>query len=123
MEREEFEEHVQKVFDRLPERFQSAIENVRIIVEDYPSDELVQHLHLPSRHALLGLYRGVPLPHRTSWYGTSPVVPDTVTLFRRNIESRSRSAEEVERQIYETLLHEIGHYFGMTEEEIRTAGY
>ncbi|HUL44636.1 MAG TPA: metallopeptidase family protein [Bacteroidota bacterium] len=123
MEREEFEEHVQKVFDRLPEKFQSAIENVRIIVEEYPSDELVEKLQLSSRYQLLGLYQGVPLPHRTTWYGTSPVVPDTVTLFRGNLESRSRSREELERQIYETLVHEIGHYFGMTEDEIRAAGY
>jgi len=123
MDREAFEKIVERVFEQLPDKFQSTIDNVRIAVEDYPSDELVQKLQLPSRYHLLGLYQGVPLPHRTSWYGRSAVVPDTISLYQKNIERQSRNDEELERNVRETLIHEIGHYFGMTEEEIRTAGY
>ena len=123
MDREAFEKLVEKIFDQLPKKFQSSIENVRIIIEDYPSDSLTQQLRLSSREQLLGLYQGVPLPHRTSWYGRSPVVPDTISLYQKNIERRSRTDEELERNVRETLMHEIGHYFGMTEEEIRSAGY
>ncbi len=123
MDREAFEKLVEKIFEQLPEKFQSSIENVRIIIEDYPSDSLTQQLRLSSRDQLLGLYQGVPLPYRTSWYGRSPVVPDTISLYQKNIERRSRTDEELERNVRETLMHEIGHYFGMTEEEIRSAGY
>ena len=123
MDREAFEKLVEKIFEQLPGKFQSSIENVRIIIEDYPSDSLTQQLRLSSRDQLLGLYQGVPLPYRTSWYGRSPVVPDTISLYQKNIERRSRTDEELERNVRETLMHEIGHYFGMTEEEIRSAGY
>jgi len=123
MDREAFEKLVEKIFEQLPDKFRSSIENVRIIIEDYPSDSLTQQLRLSSRDQLLGLYQGVPLPYRTSWYGRSPVVPDTISLYQKNIERRSRTDEELERNVRETLMHEIGHYFGMTEEEIRSAGY
>jgi len=123
MDREAFEKLVERIFEHLPDKFRSSIENVRIIIEDYPSDSLTQQLRLSSRDQLLGLYQGVPLPNRTSWYGRSPVVPDTISLYQKNIERRSRTDEELERNVRETLMHEIGHYFGMTEEEIRSAGY
>ena len=123
MERDVFEMLVERAFDRLPEHFKDAIENVGIVVEDYPSDEIVQKMGLPSRNSLLGLYQGVPHPFRNTWYGTSPVVPDRISLYKRNIEMRHRTDEEIERAIYDVLVHEIGHYFGMNEEEIRSAGY
>ncbi len=72
---------------------------------------------------LLGLYEGIPLSKRGSDYGVYPVIPDTITLFQRNIESVSRSEAEVRKRIREVLIHEIGHYFGMTDAEIRKAGY
>lgn len=123
MEREVFEEIVERVFHNLPEQFKSAVDNVRIVVEDFPSDDLVRSLHLQSRHHLLGLYQGIPLTLRGTWYGMTPVVPDTISLYQKNIEARSRSDAEIESAIYDTLVHEVGHYFGMNEEEIRKAGY
>ena len=123
MSAEEFEKLVEGIFESLPEQFHSAIDNVRIIVEDYPSDEQVVRLKLPSRHHLLGLYQGVALPFRNQWYGTNPVMPDTITLFRKNIESVSSNEQHLIEKIREVLMHEIGHYFGMSEKEIRAAGY
>ncbi len=123
MEKEEFEAIVAQVFDRLPERFHEAIENVGIIVEDYPDDALVRQLGLKSRHHLYGLYQGIPLTKRGSWYGSSPVTPDRISLYRKNIEAGCRTDMEVAERIYDVLIHEIGHYFGMNEDEIRSAGY
>jgi predicted Zn-dependent protease with MMP-like domain len=83
----------------------------------------VQQLRLRSKHDLLGLYRGIPLPQRGTWYGATPVLPDRISLYRKNIEAGVRSDEELAARIREVLIHEIGHYFGMSEKEIRQAGY
>ena len=118
-----FESIVQKAFDRLPDRFRDAIENVGVFIEDEPSDEIVASLKLRSKHQLFGLYQGIPLTSRGSWYGMSPVPPDKISLYKNAIEASSRTDAEIERMIFEVLMHEIGHYFGMSEEEIRAAGY
>jgi predicted Zn-dependent protease with MMP-like domain len=72
---------------------------------------------------LLGLYEGVPVSKRGIWYGSSPVVPDKITLFRKNIERSLRVGETLKDKIRDVLIHEIAHHFGMDEEEIRRAGY
>ena len=123
MERSVFEQLVQQTFDRLPVQFKEVIENVGVMVEDYPSEELVQSLRLRSRDDLLGLYQGVPLPARGTWYGMTPVAPDKISLYQKNIEAHCATQEQIVDKIYEVLVHEIGHYFGMSEEEIRSAGY
>ncbi|MBI4811330.1 MAG: metallopeptidase family protein [Ignavibacteriales bacterium] len=123
MDRSDFEKIVEQAFEKLPEKFKQAVENVGIIVEDYPNDEIVQKMNLPSKRHLLGLYQGIPFTHRGSWYGMTPVVPDKISLYQMNIESISRTEEDIERKIIEVLIHEIGHYFGMSEDEIREAGY
>ena len=123
MERDAFEKIVEQTFEKLPEVFKKAIDNVGIVVEDYPDDELVKRMQLPSKSNLLGLYHGIPLTGRSTWYGMTPVSPDKISIYQRNIESRCRTDKEIEQAIYEVLIHEIGHYFGMGEKEIRDAGY
>src|SRR5947207_1679336 len=123
MLREEFEKIIEQSFERLPKNFQDAIENVGIVIEDYPDEETVRKMRLKSKHNLLGLYQGIPLPARGTWYGMSPVTPDKISLYQKNIESVCRTDEEIAAKIQEVLIHEIGHYFGMSEEEIRSAGY
>ncbi|MDI6766758.1 MAG: metallopeptidase family protein [Bacteroidota bacterium] len=123
MEKEEFEKIVERAFEKLPDNFKEAIENVGIVVEDYPTDDIVIQMKLPSRYHLLGLYQGVPLKGRGSWYGMTPVAPDKISLYQKNIEGVCRSDNEIEKKIVEVLIHEIGHYFGMSEKEIRDAGY
>jgi predicted Zn-dependent protease with MMP-like domain len=123
MEKEEFEKIAQDVFNGLPEMFRVAIDNVRIIVEEEVHESEAYRRGYRPKGILLGLYEGVALTRRGSGYGTYPVVPDTITLFKRNIESMTRSDEELRAAIRDTLIHEIGHYFGLSEREIRNAGY
>jgi predicted Zn-dependent protease with MMP-like domain len=123
MDRNEFEKIVEQSFERLPDVFKKAIENLGIVVEDYPEDAVVLKMKIPSKYNLLGLYHGIPLTSRGTWYGMTPVAPDKISLYQRNIESRCRSEKEIEDAIYAVLIHEIGHYFGMNDEEIRKAGY
>ena len=120
MTKERFEEIAQQAFDSLPEQFRERIENVHIVVEEYPSEEVAGRGGR-NKYTLLGLYQGIPLTKRGTWYGTSATVPDKISLYRRNIEESCRDEEEVRRRIVEVLFHEIGHYFGMNEAQIRSA--
>jgi predicted Zn-dependent protease with MMP-like domain len=123
MTRERFETIADEEFADLPEPFRQRMENVRIVIEDVDSPAQRRQAGLGRSSMLLGLYEGVPLPRRGVDYGVVPVMPDTITLFQKNIESIARSESEVRRQIRETLIHEIAHYFGMDEDDIREAGY
>jgi predicted Zn-dependent protease with MMP-like domain len=120
MQQDEFEEIVDEAFHNLPDVFKDAIDNVEIIVEDLPDAAACRSVKT-SQDMLLGLYQGVPLTQRGSWYGMSPVLPDRITLFRKNIERVCSGDEEIRRRIYEVLCHEVGHYFGMNERQIRAA--
>lgn len=120
MTRERFEKIAQEAFDSLPAEFRNRIENVQIVVEDYPSDDALGKVKA-DRYSLLGLYQGIPLPYRGTWYGTSATVPDKITLYKKNIESVCRNDDEVELRIREVLFHELGHYFGMNEAQVREA--
>ncbi|HAL56199.1 MAG TPA: hypothetical protein DCP63_06940 [Bacteroidetes bacterium] len=120
MTREHFEEIAQRAFDSLPAGFRNKVENVQIVVEDTPRSEASNSVRA-AKSSLLGLYQGVPLPHRGTSYGMYPVSPDKITLYQKNIERVCRDDEEVEHRIVEVLFHELGHYFGMSEREIRAA--
>lgn len=117
---ERFEEIAQHAFDRLPDDFKKNIENVQIVVEDYPSDEALEKSKA-GKYTLLGLYQGVPLTYRGTSYGMYPVGPDKVTLYQKNIETSCKTEEEIELRIIEVLYHELGHYFGMDEAQVRRA--
>jgi predicted Zn-dependent protease with MMP-like domain len=120
MTKEHFEEIAQAAFESLPEVFHRNFDNVHIVIEDYPSDdESMEGRGDPKM--LLGLYQGIPLTHRGTWYGMSPTAPDKISLFQNNIEASCKNEEEIKRRIVEVLFHEIGHYFGMNEQQIRKA--
>ncbi|HEY6951740.1 MAG TPA: metallopeptidase family protein [Bacteroidota bacterium] len=120
MTKERFEEIAQGAFDSLPDQFRDSIENVHVVVEDYPPDELVENGHY-GKYSLLGLYQGIPLTRRGTWYGATPTGPDKISLYQKNIEASCSSEEEIRDRIIEVLFHEIGHYFGMSEKQIRSA--
>jgi len=110
MNQSKFEELVAQALDGLPEAFREKLTNVAIIVEDLPPKEA------ESRGLLLGLFHGIPRTEK-SVFSSSP--PDRIFLYQRNIEAVCRSEAEVRRQIRDTLLHEVGHYFGLSEDELR----
>ncbi len=120
MTRERFEQIAHEAFDSLPADFRNRVENVHIVVEDYPSDDALGKVK-SDRHSLLGLYQGIPLTHRGQWYGMSATVPDKISLYQKNIESVCSDEVEMELRIREVLFHELGHYFGMNEAQIRSA--
>jgi predicted Zn-dependent protease with MMP-like domain len=118
---EEFHLMMENALEEIPEIFKSKIENLAFISEPYPSESDLSRLGLISKYSLLGLYSGVPYTHRSTWYGN--VTPDRIILFQKNIESLCRSKEELLAKIREVIIHEVAHYFGMNEDEIRQAGY
>ena len=116
MTRELFSELVQEAIDRIPRRFARAIHNVAIVIEDEPSDELLDEMEIEEDGTILGLYQGTPLTER-SGYGNT--LPDRITLFQGPIEDECGDDEdEIFVAVGETLIHELGHYFGMAEHEI-----
>jgi predicted Zn-dependent protease with MMP-like domain len=118
MEREEFRALVVAAVKSLPRLFRKRMENISVVVEDYPSREDVQKTGA-SRLSLLGLYQGVPLRKRSVWQNQT--MPDKISIFQANIERTARTPEEVQALVREVVMHEIGHYFGLNEDELREA--
>jgi predicted Zn-dependent protease with MMP-like domain len=116
MTRERFEKLVGEAMALIPKRFRLEMKNIAVVVEDEPSAELLDEMEIEPPDSLYGLYQGTPLPERTWGYGNT--LPDRVTLFRKPIEEDSEDEDEVRAVIGETLIHEVGHYFGLSEEEI-----
>jgi predicted Zn-dependent protease with MMP-like domain len=117
MTREQFNGLVQEAIDSIPRRFAREVTNVAIVVEDYPSAELLHEMEMGPDDVLLGLYQGVPLPDRQWAHGNA--LPDCITLYQKSIEEDCEDYEdEIVVAIGETLIHELGHYFGLSEEEI-----
>ncbi|HDJ23580.1 MAG TPA: metallopeptidase family protein [Candidatus Aminicenantes bacterium] len=115
MDRQQFEQLVQAAFQEIPLKFKKLITNVAIIIEDRPDPSLSPHLK--TNHLLLGFYHGVPLQKRGSFYGNVP--PDVIYIFQEPIERICRTPEEIKLKVKEVLLHELGHYFGLTESQLR----
>jgi predicted Zn-dependent protease with MMP-like domain len=114
--RETFNSLVEEALRDIPRRFREEIKNVAIVVEDSPSPQLLAEMEIAPPDSLYGLYQGTPLPERSWGYGNA--LPDRVTLFQRPIEEDADDHEDVIVCIAETLIHELGHYFGMSEEQI-----
>jgi len=115
MDRSSFEKLVENAITRLPRRFKQKINNISIEVEDSPSREVLQEMGI-ERGTLFGLYQGVPLPAREWNYGN--VLPDRIVIYQRPIELAAQSPEEIEEIVLETVIHEIGHYFGFDDDEL-----
>jgi predicted Zn-dependent protease with MMP-like domain len=111
MERQKFEVLVFRAVEALPPEFRSNLENVDIIVEDWPSPNQISQLGLIYKSQLLGLYEGVPQTKRGSRYNL--VLPDKITIFQKPIEMKCRSEKEIEREIGRVIRHEIAHHFGI----------
>jgi len=119
MNRVKFEEYVVQAIDELPDFFHKKLNNVDIVVEQWPSKELMRSMGMGKNSILLGLYQGIPMTRRSSHYGL--VLPDKITLFQGSIEKIARTEQAIVKQIRATLIHEIAHHFGMDEQQIRDA--
>ncbi len=116
-----FRHAIALALEQMPEEFRSRLDNVNIFLENFPTQEQVVKFKLREKHVnLLGLYEGVP-QNRRGRYGVGGALPDKISLFMQPLMFASRSEEELVKQIKATLYHEIGHHFGMSEEEIRKA--
>jgi predicted Zn-dependent protease with MMP-like domain len=116
MKRELFERLVADALTTIPRRFRAAMANLAIVVEDEPSTELLGEMEIGPPDTLLGLYQGIPLTERRWDYGNA--LPDRILLFQGPLERESDDEDDLVVAIGETLIHEVGHYFGLSEEEI-----
>jgi predicted Zn-dependent protease with MMP-like domain len=121
VQRERFIELVKDALDELPDQFRSRVHNVAVLVEDVPPGQPPSRPGRPRslapRTLLLGVYRGIPVTKRSAF--DLPTGPDTIVLYQKNIEAVCTSDEQVREQVRRTVIHELGHYFGMDEDQLR----
>ncbi len=121
MDDRNFRKIIEKALLDLPKEFAEKLENVSIVIADHPTQAQTETLKLKSKHdLLLGLYEGVPQTRRRG-YGIGGSLPDKITIFKVPILMFSKTLDEVKRVVRETVIHELGHHFGMSEKEIRQA--
>ena len=116
MNRRRFEALVEKAMRRLPRRFKDKIANIAVVVEDWADAETLADVGVEPPDTLYGLYRGIDLTRRDSGYGN--VLPDTIHIYQGPIEEDCADEAEMEELVRDTVIHELGHYFGMSEDEI-----
>ncbi|MBV8149222.1 MAG: metallopeptidase family protein [Candidatus Eremiobacteraeota bacterium] len=118
----EFESAISEALESLPDRFLRLVKNVVVSVEEEPADDDLENGDGDADHdsELLGIYRGVALTERTH---DVPLLPDEIVLFRGPINRVSRNRREAVAEIRETVIHELGHYFGLDDEEMTTPGH
>jgi predicted Zn-dependent protease with MMP-like domain len=114
MTRRQFEALVERALRRLPKTFKDRLANIAVVVEDWADDATLAELGIEPPDTLYGLYRGVDLTHRDSNYGN--VLPDTVTIYQGPIEEDCADEQEMAELIRDTVIHEVGHYFGLDDE-------
>ena len=125
--RNQFDRELEHVLSEMPPLVHQLIDEVPLVVEDYPSREVLQEMKIPHREMLCGLYTGIPLSHRSVLH--SGVLSDVVTIYREGVLMAARgrdgqvTEESLREQIRITVLHELGHHHCMTEDELRAIGY
>jgi predicted Zn-dependent protease with MMP-like domain len=116
MTRARFEQLVAEALQTIPKRFRDEMHNVVVIIEREPSAEILAEMEIPAGDTLYGLYQGTPLPERT--WGDANRLPDRITIYQQPIEEDAEDEDDVLAIVAETVIHEFGHYFGLSEEEI-----
>ncbi len=117
---QKFEALVAQALDHLPPYFQEKVNNVEVLIKDWPNREDLRSAGVPTGHTLLGLYSGIPLTNRTHSYGL--VTPDTITLFQGPIEQAAVNREQIPEIVRHTVIHEFAHYFGISDDRLRELG-
>ena len=116
MTREAFSALVADALREIPRRFRAAMKNVAVVVEDEPPPHILDEMEIDPDDTLFGLYQGTPLTERGWGFGNA--LPDRISIYQRSIEDACENDDEIRDCVAETVIHEFGHYFGMTEEQI-----
>ena len=116
MTREYFTRLVEEALREIPGRFRAAMSNVAVIVEDHPPPDVLEELEVEPGDTLFGLYQGTPLPERSWSFGNN--LPDRISIYQKPTEDACDTEEDIRDCVAETVIHEFGHYFGMSEDEI-----
>jgi predicted Zn-dependent protease with MMP-like domain len=116
MTRDQFERLVAEAVTLIPKRFRREMRNLALVIEDEPAEDLLAEMEIEPPDSLYGLYQGTPLTERGWSFGNN--LPDRITLYQVPIEEDCDDEDEIRAVIGETLIHEVGHYFGLSEEEI-----
>ncbi len=114
--RRQFEALVDRAVGRLPRRFREKLENIAVVVEEWADEETLADMGIEPPDTLYGLYRGTDLTRRDSFYGG--VLPDVVTIYQGPIQEDCDTVEEMEALVADTVVHEIGHYFGLDDDRL-----
>jgi predicted Zn-dependent protease with MMP-like domain len=117
MDKKKFEKLVEEALEKIPEEFKEKLENVTVMVEDRPSREVYEKTGSSPYSLIFGLYHGVPYKHRGPFYGNLP--PDVIVIYQEPIERIYSSEEDIRNKVVEVVIHEIGHYFGMKDPQLR----
>ncbi len=117
MEREKFEKLAEEALTQIPKKFKKLISNLAVLVEEKASREIFEKTGSTPLSSILGHYHGVPFKHRGPFYGNIP--PDVIVIYQKPIESICSTEEEIKKKVREVVFHEIGHYFGLSEKELR----
>ena len=117
MEREKFEKLAEEALVQIPKKFKKLISNLAVLVEEKASREIFEKTGATPLSSILGHYHGVPFKHRGPFYGNIP--PDVIVIYQKPIESICSTEEEIKKKVREVVFHEIGHYFGLSEKELR----
>jgi predicted Zn-dependent protease with MMP-like domain len=116
MTRERFTKLVEDALKEIPRRFRKEMRNVAVVVEDEPSQELLDEMEVEPGDTLFGLYQGTPLTERSWAHGNT--LPDRISIYQKPTEEACETDDDIRDCVAETVIHEFGHYFGMSEEEI-----
>jgi predicted Zn-dependent protease with MMP-like domain len=117
MEKERFEKFVEEAVAQIPKKFKNLLDNLAFMIEEKPPREIYERTGTTPLSTILGHYHGVPFKHRGPFYGNLP--PDVIVIYKKSIENTSSTEEEIRKKIKEVVIHEIGHYFGLSEKELR----
>lgn len=115
--RKQFERYAENALAGIPRKYRKLFHNISIIVQDMPDEEDVRLTGVPADE-LLGLFKGASIVEEESFFAVPPPLPNAIYLYQKNIEAICRTERELISEIRMTLLHEVGHYFGMTEEDL-----
>jgi predicted Zn-dependent protease with MMP-like domain len=122
MDRTRFEALVAEALDEIPEPFQAYVARVAFVIEDEPSTALLRDLDMdPRRDTLFGLYEGTPVGERS--FDETALLPDRITIFYRPLVRAFRTPGAIRREIRKTVIHELGHCFGLEDDAIESEGY